>query len=204
MESKIFNALKMRRLFSDYFFIHSECMTKAIKYDDAALIKATGQSWKQWTAVFKKIKAKDLTHKEIAAVLVRDYEVPGWWAQSLTVRFEQETGNRIPGERSDGTFQVSVSVAKDGDVDIVFNKWLNKFAAYSSFYKVKMIGQPITSITSKWRYWKIKLADKSKLNVNFAQRPDNKTLVQVNHEKLPGTKEIEKWRAYWKKELTAF
>lgn len=179
-------------------------MTKAIKYDDAAVIKATGKTWKQWMEVFRKIKAKDLKHKEIAELLVSDYEVSGWWAQSLTVRFEQETGKRVPGERSDGSFYITVSATMDGDVDDVFNKWIKKFAAYPSFNKIKIVDAPVTSVTPKWKYWKIRLADKSKLNVNFAGKSDNKTLVQVNHENLSGSDQLEKWKAYWKKELSSF
>lgn len=179
-------------------------MTKAIKYDDAALVKATGKKWKQWLDVFKKIKAKNLEHKEIASLLMHDYEVSGWWAQSLTVRFEQETGKRIPGERPGGSFQVTVSATKDGDTDNVFDKWINKYAGYSSYNKIKIAGEPVTTITPKWRYWKIKLADTSKLAVNFAQKTTGKTLIQVNIDNLPGEEAVEKWRAYWKKELAAF
>ena len=179
-------------------------MTKAIKYDDAAMMKSTGKTWKQWMEVFKRIKAKGLAHKEIAELLVSDYEVSGWWAQSLTVRFEQETGKRVPGERSDGSFYVTVSMTIEGDVDSVFDKWINKFSTYSSFNKIKTIDSPVTSVTPKWRYWKIKLGDRSKLNINFARKSDNKTLVQVNQENLSGTDQIEKWRTYWKKELSVF
>lgn len=179
-------------------------MTKAIKYDDATLSKSTGKTWKQWMDAFKKMKARDLPHKEIASRLVEDYEVSGWWAQSLTVRFEQEAGKRIPGERSDGTFYVTVSATADGDVDSVFEKWIKKFADYSSINKIKVVGAPATSVTAKWRYWKLKLADKSRLNINFSQKADDKILVQVNHENLQSTEEITKWRAYWKKELSSF
>jgi hypothetical protein len=186
-----------------FFSINSEWMTKAIKYDDATLVKATGKNWKQWMAVFKKINAKDLPHKEIASLLERDYEVSGWWAQSLTVRFEQETGKRIPGERSDGSFNVTVSGSLSGDVDTVFEKWTNKYASVSSFNKMKISGEPSTSVTPKWRYWKIRLADKSRLNINFAQKSEDKTLVQINHENLADTDELEKWRVYWKKELSS-
>lgn len=178
-------------------------MTKAIKYDDATMSKSTGKTWKQWMDAFKKMKAGDLPHKEIASRLVEDYEVSGWWAQSLTVRFEQETGKRIPGERSDGSFYVTVSSTADGDVDSVFDKWIKKFAGYSSFNKIKAVGIPATSATSKWRYWKLKLTDKSRLNVNFSRKSDNKTLVQVNHENLQSTEDIGTWRAYWKNELSS-
>ena len=34
---------------------------------------------------------------------------PAWWAQSVTVAYEQDSGRRFPGQRPKGTFQTSVS-----------------------------------------------------------------------------------------------
>jgi uncharacterized protein YndB with AHSA1/START domain len=52
--------------------------------------------------------AKENDHKTIAKHLQDDLGVDPWWAQAVTVRYEQERGLRVVGERADGTFEFAV------------------------------------------------------------------------------------------------
>ncbi|MFL1376300.1 hypothetical protein [Nocardiopsis protaetiae] len=67
-----------------------------------AVRERTGHDYDEWFAVLDGWGATGRTHKEIAAHLVREQGVAGWWAQSLTVAYEQERGMRAPGQRKDG------------------------------------------------------------------------------------------------------
>lgn len=67
-----------------------------------AVRERTGHDYDEWFARLDEWGAADRTHTEIAAHLVRDLGVAGWWAQSLTVAYEQERGMRAPGQRKDG------------------------------------------------------------------------------------------------------
>ena len=73
-----------------------------------------------WVAVHG-VGARDLTHHEIATnvleLLDGTIDNPAWWAQSIAVTYEQAIGRRIPGQRPDGTFQMSVSKATSLDME---------------------------------------------------------------------------------------
>ncbi|WP_167040765.1 hypothetical protein [Salinibacterium sp. ZJ454] len=76
---------------------------------DEAMLKATGKAPDDWFALLDAEKATLWTHTEIARWLVDVQGVDGWWAQSVTVRYEQERGMRLPGQQGDGTFSVSAT-----------------------------------------------------------------------------------------------
>ncbi len=70
---------------------------------------ATGRGRDAWFALLDDAGAAGWAHRDIAAWLVEQHGVDGWWSQSLTVAYEQERGLRRPGQRSDGSFEVSPS-----------------------------------------------------------------------------------------------
>ena len=80
---------------------------------DDAVVAATGRPREEWFAVLDAARAAAATapwpHPQIVAVLV-ERGVDDWWAQSITIAYEQARGLRVPGQRADGTFETSVSV----------------------------------------------------------------------------------------------
>lgn len=74
-----------------------------------AVREATGRDRAEWFALLDQAGAATWKHKDIASWLVSDHGVDGWWAQSITVGYEQARGIRRPGQRQDGTFEASVS-----------------------------------------------------------------------------------------------
>ncbi|QTX04100.1 hypothetical protein [Agromyces archimandritae] len=74
-----------------------------------AVERATGKSRDAWFALLDGEDATTRTHTEIARLLVEDFGVDAWWAQGLTVAYEQVRGIRLPGQRADGSFEVSVT-----------------------------------------------------------------------------------------------
>ncbi|GAB3616480.1 hypothetical protein GCM10027416_10370 [Okibacterium endophyticum] len=76
---------------------------------DDSVEKATGRSRDQWRSLLGSSGAATWSHTATASWLVDEHGVDGWWAQSITVDFEQHIGRRKPGQRADGTFEVSVS-----------------------------------------------------------------------------------------------
>jgi hypothetical protein len=79
---------------------------------EAAMLTATGKYPDEWFAILDQAGATAWTHTAIARWL-SDRDVDGWWAQSVTVRYEQARGMRLPGQQSDGTFAVSASRSVD-------------------------------------------------------------------------------------------
>lgn len=76
---------------------------------DASVLAATGRSRDDWRETLTAVGASDWSHNAIATWLVTGNGVDPWWAQNITVDFEQHVGRRRPGQRADGSFEVSAS-----------------------------------------------------------------------------------------------
>lgn len=90
---------------------------------DGAVVRATGRSRTAWHDLLSTAGAHDWSHSKTAAWLVAEHGVDDWWAQGITVGYEQHTGRRKPGQRADGTFEASASrtvpLAQQGAFDAV-------------------------------------------------------------------------------------
>src|SRR5437762_8219376 len=75
--------------------------------DDAVKAK-TGRGWTGWFVIFNRANANALPHKEVVTLLHEKYDVPGWWAQMITVEYERARGGRQKNEQVGG-FTVSAS-----------------------------------------------------------------------------------------------
>jgi hypothetical protein len=68
---------------------------------------ATGMHPDDWYERIDVVNGRATGHTAIAAWLIE--EIDGWWAQAVTIGYEQSRGLRVPGQRSDGTFAVTGS-----------------------------------------------------------------------------------------------
>ncbi len=86
----------------------------AQKMSDEKLLAATGKVRADWHSILDAAGAREWKHPKIAAWLQSEHDVPGWWAQGITVGYEQAIGRRVPGQGADGTFAVSASKTVHG------------------------------------------------------------------------------------------
>lgn len=73
----------------------------------AALRAATGRDHEGWRDLLQEAGALEWSHRQIAEWLVAEHRVDPWWAQGITVDFEQDRKGRLPGQQPDGSFSVS-------------------------------------------------------------------------------------------------
>jgi hypothetical protein len=85
-----------------------------------AVVDRTGRPRQEWFALLDDAGATGWDHPRIAAWLVEEHDVDGWWAQGLTVAYEQARGMRQPGQRPDGSYEASASKTIGGSVDDLF------------------------------------------------------------------------------------
>lgn len=167
--------------------------------DDAAVSKATGRTWDAWFAVLEEHGARSLPHPDIARLLHDEYGVPGWWSQNVTVAYEKSIGRRETGQRCDGDHTTSASRTLPGTLDEVLDRWLAGLAAADGLDGVPFAGEPVVSRTEKWRYWRAKFADGSKAAVNIsAKKAGESCVLGIEHDKLAGKPEAERWKTFWK------
>lgn len=124
-----------------------------------AIENATGRTWDDWLRVMDEVGANDMSHKELATKVQAELEGvtdnPGWWAQTVTVAYEQHIGRRAPGQAQDGTFQASVSRATPLGMEELMERW-TAFATGDDEVLASFSGEPRTSGTDKRMHWRVK------------------------------------------------
>ena len=170
----------------------------------AAIANGTARGWEEWLAFLDSIGAEGMSHKEIARHVQETGDASGWWAQNITVAYEQHIGRRVPGQDSDGNFSVSVTKTVPGGMDAAFDRWLALVDGRSEFAGIAIARPPETSRSDKWRYWRCGLGDGSRVIVSVNQKAPGKAGLAIAVEKLESEAQIEHWRAFWKEFLSAF
>ena len=107
-----------------------------IRSSDESVLKNTGRTWDEWFKSLDKSGAKSRKHPEIVRWISDEHGVDGWWAQQVTVAYEQDRGMRAPGQRADGTYNVTASKTVEVPVERLFKafqdrrlrgRWLGDF-----------------------------------------------------------------------------
>lgn len=174
-------------------------------HSTAAIERTTRRPWAQWVTALDDAGAAALAHREIVGIVYdhmpADVENPGWWAQSVAVAYEQHHALRRPGESRAGEFQASVSKTYPGDLDAALQSWVRLVEGRDSFGGVALQGEPGTSATERWRYWRAGLVDGSRIAVTISARSAEKSSVGIGHTKLSSPQEVERWKAIWRELL---
>ena len=158
----------------------------------------TGRTWDQWFKLLDRWGAKDKKHPQIARWLSEDQGVDGWWAQSITVAYEQERGMRAPGQRPDGTYSVTASKTVNAGMSDLFSaftddevraRWLGDFEfGIRSVRAKKAITADCEGATTRVSVW-------------FDSKGRGKSQVGVAHEKIADPRHADELKAFWRERL---
>ncbi|MBX3048807.1 MAG: hypothetical protein KIT46_00730 [Anaerolineales bacterium] len=169
--------------------------------------RATQQTWQEWLQFMESIDAQSLTHHQIASkvleVLMDKIDNPGWWAQSVTVAYEQYIGRRIPGQRPDGTFQTSVSKATQLNMPALMDHWA-AFAAKDTAVQALIGAEPRVSGTQRRITWRAKAKDGSSLVIISEPKANGTASLVVQHMGLQTLELNEAARAHWAEIVARF
>ncbi|OFR89121.1 hypothetical protein HMPREF2863_10230 [Micrococcus sp. HMSC067E09] len=176
-----------------------------------ALVKATSIAWEDWTARLDAAGGKELDHRglaEHALAAIREQggcSNPEWWAQGIAVAYEQHIGRRLPGQRKDGTFDANVSRTVAGTMDEALERVVEVFPAVLAEDGAAwtLEGEPRTSATEKWRYWRADFTDGTSVAVTIndkkvAEGAAPKAAVALGHARLPSSEAVTEAKAFWK------
>ena len=158
--------------------------------------RATGRTREAWHELLDAAGATGWTHREIAAWLVTGHGVDGWWAQGLTVGYEQARGMRVPGQRPDGTFEATASKTIAQGADEVFTQVVDDDVRASWLGA----GWHVASATAPKR---ARLEDDggARVLVEVTSVSAAKVRVAAQHVKLAGPEEVAEKKAFWKDAL---
>jgi hypothetical protein len=140
--------------------------------------RATNRTWDEWLRFMDGIGAKNLSHHAIATKVLEELDGKidniGWWAQSVTVAYEQYSGRSIPGQRPDGTFQTSVSKATKLGMKELMDKWVTFAAGDQDVLAVIAADARDARVsgTEKRITWRTKARDGSDIRVTSEPKKD--------------------------------
>jgi hypothetical protein len=156
-------------------------------YSDEVIRANTGHSWDEWFVLLDGWGAAERPHTEIARWVHQEHGVGGWWAQGVTVAYEQARGLRAPGQRRGGTFEVSASKT----VAVPVERWLPGAA-----FEVRTT-IPAKSIRANWE------DGSTRLVILFTAHGESKSQVALVHERLPDAATAEQLKPWWRERVAA-
>ncbi len=179
--------------------------TKKIDYaalagmSDATIKAKTGCTWEKWVGALDYQKAKEMSHRDIAALVHEKYKIDGWWAQSVTVGYERIKGLRARGQRRDGTYEANKSRTFDVPVTKLFDAWtdanVRRLWLNGENVKVRTATAP-KSIRLGW-------SDGTIIAIGFTPKGKSRSSVALSHTKLPDKATADRLKSYWSDRLDA-
>lgn len=168
------------------------------EHSDAVILDNTGHSWQYWCEQIDTWPGHDQGHSAVAAWLEQEHEVPGWWAQAITVGWERLTGRRLPHQMADGTFTANRSATITADA-VVLAALLRDEDGRALLFP-GLAPQLRSRVTSK--NVRIDLTT-GVAELAITAKDDGRTTITIQHGKLPAFVDVAHWRAFWGEWLAA-
>jgi uncharacterized protein YndB with AHSA1/START domain len=164
---------------------------------DVTVRERTGKGWEEWFMLLDEAGAAERPHAEIARSLVDDQGLSGWWAQSITVEYEQARGLREEHERPDG-YEVGATKTIAASRTEVWRAWEDE-----AIRERWLPGAQVAVRTpTKPRTMRLDWGEGGRLAV-YLDESGEKTRLAVQHEKLPDREAAERWKAFWRERVGA-
>lgn len=173
-----------------------------------ALERSTRRLWDQWLELLDARACATMPHPGIAQtaleLMPEDVDNPQWWAQKVAITYEQHRGLRALGQASDGKFAAQASKTTPLTLDDALTVWANMWDGRQTVNGIPMDSAPTHSATDKWRYWRVKLADGTKVTVTIGVSARGGSTVAVQHAGLSDDDARQEWRTWWRDVMTQF
>jgi uncharacterized protein YndB with AHSA1/START domain len=159
----------------------------------------TGRSYREWFADLDAWEAASASHKEIAAWLTAERAVPGWWAQNITVEYERARGLRAVGQGRDGLFSVNASKTVAAPVEALYAAFVDPHRREEWLPGVQLGERTATPHKSARFDWG---EGSTRVVVGFDAKTETKSVVALQHERLPDSESAATMRAFWRERLS--
>jgi uncharacterized protein YndB with AHSA1/START domain len=171
---------------------------RALAHSEASVRERTGRGWDEWFALLDAWGAADRRHPAIAKWLMAEHRVDNWWSQSITVRYEQERGLRVPGQTSDGYFSATGSRTIAAPVERLFEAFADAGLRERWLPGAKLTVRTATAPKSLRADWG---DDGTRVAVGFVAKGDGRAQVAVGHERLPDAEAAARMKGFWRDRL---
>jgi hypothetical protein len=170
----------------------------AMTMSDESIRRRTRLGWEEWFNLLDEWGATERPHREIARWLQDEQGVDGWDAQSVTVSYERARGLRAVGEKADG-FSVTASKTVAVPVGRLYDALVDESLRERWLPDGELRERTATKPKSARFDW----ADgQTRVIVGFEEKGEAKSVVALEHARLPDAGEAERMKAYWRDRLT--
>ncbi len=179
------------------------------------VVKATGHGWDHWFGVLNSFAVQGYDHTSAAKHLVEKHGVSMWYAQTITIQYEQERGLRGKRQKTSGEFECSVSRTISAPLASCWNAWANaedlsawmncqhqqEFVVAGRYSNSDgdmgefTIIEPMQRIRFTWEHPNHKPG--SRVTIEFSEKEDARTLVRLVHGRLADTAEADDLSKAW-------
>jgi uncharacterized protein YndB with AHSA1/START domain len=169
-------------------------------YSDAVIEANTGKRWDEWFAVLDRWGAVERPHGEIARWVGEEHGVGGWWAQGVTVAYEQARGLRAPGQRRGGLFEVNASKTVAVPVERLYEAFIDPGLRERWLPGATMevrSARPGRSIRANWD------DGSTRLVIDFTAKGEAKSQVALVHERIADAATAGELKAWWRGRVAA-
>lgn len=156
---------------------------------------ATGRGWEEWFTLIDGQNGATLDHRGIVAIVAPHLQKSEWWAQMVTVAYEQARGLRKKHEKTDG-FQVGASRVLEVSVSRIYA------AFFDPTLRARWLSDPVTikaatldkSLRMTWK-------DNTPIDVYLYAKGEDRASVAVQHGKNKDEATAAERKAFWKAAL---
>jgi uncharacterized protein YndB with AHSA1/START domain len=166
---------------------------------DAVIKQQTGCDWARWVKALDKAQAHTWPHREIAQYVHHKYQIPSWWAQTVTVGYERIKGLRAIGQRRDGSFEVTKSKTFAVPLAQLYRAFHDPRTRSRWLPGIDLIVRTATRDKSMRITW----PDGTSLEVGFTSRGAAKSQVALQHTRLPDQATASRMKEFWSQRLDA-
>jgi hypothetical protein len=165
-----------------------------------ALQETTGRDRDGWFAVLDAWGAADRPYKATAGWLQTEHGLSAWWAQKITVEYQEARGVRAPGSRGDGTYTATASKSIAAPAQRVYEAFADPTVRERWLPDAPVrerTTRPGVSARFDWG------DGGERMSVTFVPSGPAKTQVGVEHARLPSEAAAAEAKARWRDRLAA-
>jgi len=162
---------------------------------DAKVKAATGCGWERWVKTLDRRGAANMSHREIAKV-VAFHKTPSWWTQTVAVGYERIRGLREKGQQRSGAYQTT----KSRTVDVPLSRLFAAFTDQATRGRWLDANATIKSVSPNKRI-RLVWDDGTAAVAGFYARGARKSMVAVEHTKLPSKAAADAMKKKWGESL---
>jgi hypothetical protein len=167
------------------------------RISDEALARRTDRAWDEWFELLDDWGGTTQKHADIARWLIEEHEVDGWWAQTITVGYEQSRGMRQPGQSADGKFSANASKTVNVSAEHAFDAFADEERRAEWLPDAEISPSTLNRPKSFRAEW----ADGTRIAVWITPKGDDKASISLQHEKLADGDAAAEMKAYWRNRL---